>query len=141
MDVSQMPGHLIRRLQQRSNQIFSQRTQAAGLDLTSVQFAALDAIATHPGADQATIAELIAFDRATIGGVVDRLLQKGWIQRSISQHDRRARVLKLTALGTRMLQKLQPLVEDLQVEILSPLNPAEQKTFAKLASKLIQQGD
>jgi hypothetical protein len=59
-------GHLIRRLHQQSTQVFQARTQAAGFDLTSVQFAALDAIARQPGIDQASLAAIISFDRATI---------------------------------------------------------------------------
>ncbi|MFA5682853.1 MAG: MarR family transcriptional regulator, partial [Hydrogenophaga sp.] len=65
MDSIDMAGHLIRRLHQQSTQVFVQRTQAAGFDLTSVQFAALDAIHAHPGTDQASVAEMIAYDRAT----------------------------------------------------------------------------
>ena len=52
--------------------------QAAGFVLTSVQFAALDAIAQQPAIDQATLAATISFDRATIGGVIERLESKGW---------------------------------------------------------------
>ena len=53
MDSLDMAGHLIRRLHQHSTQIFVQRTQAAGFDVTPVQFAALDAIFAHPATDQA----------------------------------------------------------------------------------------
>ena len=49
MFVFDMAGHLIRRLHQQSTAIFVQRTQAAGFDLTAVQYAALDAIYRHPG--------------------------------------------------------------------------------------------
>ena len=63
MAMHDMAGHLIRRLQQQSTQIFAQRTQAAGYDLTSVQYAALDAIANNPHVDQATVAEIIGYDR------------------------------------------------------------------------------
>ena len=68
MDRVEMAGHLIRRLHQQSTQVFLARTQAAGLELTSVQFAALDAIARQPDIDQASLAATIGFDRATIGG-------------------------------------------------------------------------
>ncbi|WP_349773890.1 hypothetical protein [Mameliella alba] len=63
-----MPGHLIRRLQQLSASIFAERMREAGVDLTSPQFAALAMLQEHPGIDQATLAGMIAHDRATIGG-------------------------------------------------------------------------
>ena len=95
MDRIEMAGHLIRRLHQHSTQVFQAQTQAAGIDLTSVQFAALDAIAQQPAIDQATLAATIGFDRATIGGVIDRLEHKGLVQRVVSAQDRRARRLHL----------------------------------------------
>ena len=48
-------------LHQQSMQVFQARTQAAGIDLTSVQFAALDAIAEQPGTDQASLSAAIGF--------------------------------------------------------------------------------
>jgi DNA-binding MarR family transcriptional regulator len=138
MDSLDMAGHLIRRLHQHSTQIFFQRTQAAGFDLTPVQFAALDAIHTHPGIDQARVAELIAYDRATIGGVIDRLEQKGWIRRVVSEQDRRARELSLTIKGKRVRSALLPIVQDFQVEILQPLSGADRACFLELARRVVR---
>ena len=90
MLASKMAGHLIRRMNQISTHVFSQRMQAEGRDLTPVQFAALDTIIANPGIDQASVAARIAYDRATIGGVIDRLEQKGYVERTISRRDRRA---------------------------------------------------
>lgn len=138
MDSLDMAGHLIRRLHQQSTQVFVQRTQAAGFDLTSVQFAALDAIHAHPGTDQARVAEMIAYDRATIGGVIDRLEQKGWIRRVVSERDRRARELSLTPEGKRVHAALLPIVQDLQDDILQPLSPADRACFLGLARQVVR---
>ena len=140
MDRIEMAGHLIRRLHQRSTQVFQARTQAAGFDLTSVQFAALDAIAGQPGIDQASLAETISFDRATIGGVIDRLEQKGLVERVVSAEDRRARLLHPTAAGRRLLAACRPVVEDLQAQILAPLSRAERAAFLALARKALGLG-
>ena len=52
-DLNRMPGHLIRRLNQRSTAVFSERLKSAPVELTSVQYAALDVLAREPGIDQA----------------------------------------------------------------------------------------
>jgi DNA-binding MarR family transcriptional regulator len=140
MDRKEMAGHLIRRLQQQSTQVFQARTQAAGFDLTSVQFAALDAIGQQPGIDQAGLAAAISFDRATIGGVIDRLEHKGLVRRAISAQDRRARLLNLTAEGERLRAVIRPLVERLQADILGPLSPGERADFLALARKALGLG-
>jgi DNA-binding MarR family transcriptional regulator len=139
MAVLDMAGHLIRRLHQQSTQLFALRTQAAGFDLTPVQYAALEAIHENPGMDQARLAELIAYDRATIGGVIERLEKKGWVRRVVSEKDRRARELSLSTKGNKVLVALQPIVQDLQNDILQPLNGADRACFIKLAQQLVLQ--
>ena len=138
MESLDMAGHLIRRLHQLSTQVFVQRTQAEGYDLTPVQFAALDAIQAHPATDQASVAEAIAYDRATIGGVMERLEQKGWVRRVVSERDRRARQLSLTPEGKRVFSALLPIVKDLQKEILLALNDAERAKLLKLVRQAVQ---
>ncbi len=137
MDRIEMAGHLIRRLHQQSTQIFQAKMQEAGFDMTSVQFAALDAIAEQPGIDQASLAATISFDRATIGGVIDRLESKGLVQRAVSESDRRARLLTLTKDGEKLLAASRPVVEGLQAEILGALTKAERAAFVKLANKAL----
>ncbi len=134
-----MAGHLIRRLHQQSSQIFVQRTKAAGFDLTSVQFAALDAIRSRPDTDQARVAELIAYDRATIGGVIERLEHKGLVRRVVSERDRRARELSLTPEGERVLSALLPIVREVQDEILGSLGDADRAQFLALARQVLRQ--
>jgi DNA-binding MarR family transcriptional regulator len=139
MDSLDMAGHLIRRLHQQSTLVFVQRTQEAGFDLTPIQFAALDAISNQPGTDQATVAEMIAYDRATIGGVIERLEQKGWVRRVVSERDRRARELSLTPDGQRILKALVPVVRGLQDDILLSLSETDRARFLKLARQAVGQ--
>lgn len=133
-----MPGHLIRRLHQIATQVFLQKVAEAGHDLTPVQFAALDAIAHNPGADQAGLADLVAKDRATIGAVVDRLERKGLVTRAISARDRRARELTLSDEGRAVFTALMPVVTGLQRDILPGLTDAEYHQFIALAARAQQ---
>lgn len=132
-----MAGHMIRRLNQKSAQVFQARMQEAGIDLTSVQFAAMEALKTYPKIDQAKISALIAYDRATIGGVLDRLEKKGYVLRVVSQQDRRAREVSLTDKGQKELARLLPIVKELQGDILSRLDGQEREAFTQLMKKAI----
>ena len=137
MEAQKMAGHLIRRLHQNSTQVFARHMDQIGYDLTPVQFAAMDAIAASPGIDQASVAAKIAYDRATIGGVIDRLEQKKYIVRSVCEHDRRAREVRLTKKGDRVFREILPIVRTLQKEILLGLDKAQSAAFLDLASKVI----
>jgi MarR family transcriptional regulator, temperature-dependent positive regulator of motility len=132
-----MAGHLIRRLNQISTTVFHQRIQQAGYDLTPVQFAAMQALRSHPDIEQAQVAALIAYDRATIGGVIDRLEQKGYVSRVVSKQDRRARQCRLTSQGNTVIETIIPVVESLQQEILDGLNAKERQQFIALAQKAV----
>ncbi|MHA7878962.1 MAG: MarR family winged helix-turn-helix transcriptional regulator [Saccharospirillum sp.] len=131
-DINTMPGHLIRRFQQAAVAIFHTEVGRLGYDLTPVQYAALAELREHPGIDQITLAGLIAYDRTTIGGVVDRLVQKGWLARAISPKDRRARVLHLTEEGHLALAQIRPAVENAQAIMLKGLSEEESKVFQRL---------
>lgn len=137
-DLNRMPGHLIRRLNQRSTAVFSERLKSAPVELTSVQYAALDVLAREPGIDQARLAALIAYDRATIGEVVKRLEKKELVARQVNEEDRRARSLRLTAAGETALAQVAPMVAALQGEILGNLDEDERTQFMELLRKAVE---
>lgn len=134
-DVNDMPGHLVRRFHQAAVAIFHMEVNGLGYDLTPVQYAALAKVETYPGIDQATLAGLIAYDRTTITGVVDRLVQKGLLSREVSDKDRRARVLKVTDEGLKVLHQVTPAVEAGQAIMLQGLNKKEAAEFLRLLQK------
>ncbi|MFD1913362.1 MarR family winged helix-turn-helix transcriptional regulator [Halodurantibacterium flavum] len=136
-DLSELPGYLIRRLHQASVSIFVEDLGEVGHSLTPVQFAALNATRFNPGTDQATLAGMIAYDRTTIGGVIDRLVQKGLMERVVSTRDRRARELRLSDAGEAVLDSLYPLIVKIQGEILAGLDESEQQAFLVLLKKAV----
>ena len=141
LDIHSMPGHLIRRLNQISVARFMEQVASAELSLTPVQYAALCAIRDNPGIDQASAAGLIAYDRATLGKVIDRLDARGLVLRKVSKSDRRARELFLSEDGEKLLTVAHPQVEAAQPEILSGLSPEEQEQLVHLIKKVIRAGN
>ena len=136
-----MPGHLARRFQQIAVAVFLAEVERAGFDLTPVQYAALAAIADQPGIDQATLAGLIAYDRTTITGVVDRLTQKGLIERRANAADRRVRELHITSDGSRTLRAVTPAVEQAQQVMVQGLSAKEAGELVRLLKKAVASGN
>jgi DNA-binding MarR family transcriptional regulator len=129
------PGHLVRRCHQLHNTIFAQETP--GFDITAPQFAALRALYEFPGIDQTTLSKVIAFDRATIGGLVDRLEAKGLVLRTTAEHDRRVRTLQLTAFGETTLAQLRPILERVTERMLDRLAPLEREQLFDLLERML----
>src|SRR3981081_3800049 len=102
------PGYLFRRMQQIAVAIFVEECRA--YDLTPVQFAALVAIHTHPGIDATRLSAVIAFDRSTLGNVIERLEAKDFIERKPSREDKRVKLLYLTKSGAALLRQIVPSV-------------------------------
>lgn len=132
---AEMPGHLIRRAQQIAVAIFMD--ECSELELTPIQYAALAAIRSHPGIDATRLAGLIALDKPTTGGVVDRLEAKGLLARSTDAEDRRVKRLILTHSGERLLKRAETAVIATQRRILEPLTDAESRMFLQLLARLV----
>ena len=136
--MNEKPGFFARRFQQIAVAVFHAEVGAAGFDLTPVQYSALTALRAHPGVDQATLAGLIAFDRTTMGGVVDRLAQRGLLTRNPHPTDRRARALEITAAGAEILDRVEPAVARAQELMVSGLDEAEAAEFLRLLRKAVE---
>ena len=129
------PGYLFRRMQQIAVALFIEECKA--FDLTPVQYAALIAIHTHPGIDATRLSAVIAFDRSTLGSVIERLESKGLIDRAPSSQDKRVKLLTITKSGAIILREIVPSVDRAQSRMLQPLKVADRKTLMALLSQLV----
>jgi DNA-binding MarR family transcriptional regulator len=129
------PGYLFRRMQQIAVAIFVEECKA--YDLTPVQYAALVAIHTHPGIDATRLSAVIAFDRSTLGNVIERLEAKRYVERRPAREDKRVKLLHLTRSGATLLRNIMPSVDRAQARMLQPLRPADRKVLMALLSQLV----
>ena len=97
--------------------------------------------ATIPGLDATRIASLIAFDRSTLGSVLERLEGKGLIERRAKADDRRIKILKISRRGERVLAEVEPSVRIAQERMLEPLGDEDRAHFLSLMRRIIEQHD
>jgi MarR family transcriptional regulator, lower aerobic nicotinate degradation pathway regulator len=136
VDLDNLPGYYIRRLQQIAVAIFLDESRELGI--TPVQYATLQAISDSPGIDQRTLAGRIGFDTSTIGGVIDRLDARGLVIRGASDTDRRVRLLSLTPAGAALTKAVIPAMLRAQERILAPLPSNDRVKFMKMLRQLVQ---
>jgi len=133
------PGYLFRRMQQIAVAIFVEECRDFGI--TPVQYAALVAIQTHPGIDATRLSAVIAFDRSTLGSVIERLEAKAYVERKPAADDKRVKLLYLTRSGARLLRDILPAVDSAQARMLEPLKAADRKTLIALLSELVDRNN
>ena len=134
-DIYTKPGHLFRRMQQIAVALFME--ECAEFELTPVQYAALVAIREHPGIDATRLSAVIAFDRSTIGDVLERLEGKELIVRRSTPTDKRIKQLELTARGRKVLKAILPTVDRAQERMLAPLSLADRRKLMQLLAQLV----
>ena len=135
-DIETGPGYLFRRMQQISVAMFAE--ECAGFDLTCLQFSALARICDRPGIDVTRLSEIMEFDRATLGGVIERLEAKGYITRRNTPEDKRIKLLDITRQGRKLLRDMVPSVERSQSRLLHGLNSNEQRVLLQLLARLVE---
>lgn len=135
-DLYAKPGHLIRRAQQIAVAMFMEDCER--FDVTPVQYASLVAIRETPGVDATRLSALVAFDRSTLGSVLERLETKGLIERSGSAEDKRIKILRLSRKGAQLLRQVEPAVAKSQERILAPLKPDDRRRLMALLTQLVE---
>lgn len=129
------PAQLLRRAHQLATAIALE--QLAEFNLTPIQFGLLIVLNERPGIDAKTLCNLLALDRASLTGVLDRMEAGGLVTREMDPNDRRARVLNLTPLGREVFRQSSRKGVGTQLSILEPLTTEERASFMALLAKLV----
>ena len=131
--LDEQVGFLLRVAMQRHTSIFMSRMIEA---LTQTQFAALSKLYEVGPCSQNHLGRLIYLDAATIKGVVDRLVTRGFVSALNDPKDRRRRAVALTARGRQVTEEAIKVAADISVATLAPLTAEEQRAVARLLKML-----
>ncbi|MDI3470055.1 MAG: hypothetical protein OJF62_002118 [Pseudolabrys sp.] len=126
-------GFLMRVAMQRHTAIFMSRMIE---QLTQTQFAALAKLYEVGPCSQNHLGRLIFLDAATIKGVVDRLVARGFVSALNDQNDRRRRAVALTPRGRSVTEAAMKVAAEITAETLAPLSESERRAVATLLTKL-----
>jgi DNA-binding MarR family transcriptional regulator len=127
-------GFVLRRAHQRHVSIFAE--SMSGLSLTPQQFSALVKIQDEAAVSQNRLGRLTAMDPATILGVVQRLVQRGLVNRSPDPVDPRSTRLTLTTKGQELVASALPMAREATDRTLARLTAAERRDLLRLLGKL-----
>src|SRR3954468_8432320 len=118
-----VPSFLAQRFHQLCLGILTEVVEPAGLKLK--EYGALTVLHGEPGIEQRRLAMLLGIDQVSAGQLVDRLEQRGLVDRRAHPTDRRVHALFLTPEGLALRLQLRPAALAAQDRILAPLRPEE----------------
>ncbi|WP_328751875.1 MarR family transcriptional regulator [Streptomyces sp. NBC_00285] len=133
VDLTTHPGHLARRFQQAHYLLWNTMVSE---EITSPQFAVLNALVAEPGLDQRTVGERVGLDRSTIAEVISRLGRRGLLDKVRDPGDGRRFLLRLTGDGERTHRKLSVRTARMNQVFLAPLSAEEQHLFFELIRRV-----
>jgi DNA-binding MarR family transcriptional regulator len=110
----------------------------ARLDLTQRQAGVLELIADNPGVSQVDLAAALVTDRATMMAIVDRLDDRGLVQRRRSIEDRRRQELHLTAQGATMVEETRRTIRAHEARFKGLFTPAELEALTAALKRIHQ---
>ena len=117
--LADAPGHLLRRCDQRSEELF---TAALGTDgPTRQQIALLVAVCQHPDTSQAELVSLTGIDKNTLTQMIRRLTERGLLERRRGERDARTNAIKATPAALDLLGEVMPKVRLVQEQIVEPI--------------------
>ena len=131
--LDEQVGFLLRVAVQRHTAIFMARMVEG---LTQTQFAALAKLHEVGPCSQNHLGRLIYLDAATIKGVVDRLVARGFVTAVSDPKDRRRRAVTLTERGRQATEAAELVAAEITAATLEPLSAEEQRLVTKLLRKL-----
>ncbi|GAA4811045.1 fumarylacetoacetate hydrolase family protein [Streptomyces ziwulingensis] len=133
LELHNYVGHLIRRAEQVHTALWYQRVSR---EITSQQFAVLNALSRDPGIDQRTLARLTSLDRSTVNHIVRRLTDQHHVSQVRDEEDRRRTLLDLTAQGTALLDSLIGPAEAVNERLLDALPGDERQRAVEILRKI-----
>ena len=137
--LSIRPGFLIRRLHQIHLALFAEECAAFGV--TPVQYSIMSVVLLQPRIDQARLGYEVGVDRATLTNVIGRLETRGLVRRSKKATDKRTNLVKLTARGEAVLEKMAEAVQRAHARTIEPLSAEDQQRFLDYLNRLVDAGN
>ena len=114
--------------------------RAHGLDVTEEEWKTIAILQDLPGLTTTALADKKRRDKTTVTRMIDRLVQKGLVERRVDPNDRRIQRLFLTRSGYEASSVLTRIADDLAEQIFSGIDREQIAQSASLVERVLASG-
>jgi MarR family transcriptional regulator for hemolysin len=126
-DLSRNFGFLLNDVARLMRTIFDRRVRRLGF--TRSQWWVLNHLFRNDGVTQSELAEILEVEKATLGRLLDRMEQKGWIRRESDAGDRRAKRVFLTEEVEPAIKAMRAAAAEVRRDAAVGLSASQQEQF------------
>jgi DNA-binding MarR family transcriptional regulator len=105
-------------------------------DLRPVEYTLLTLIAENPGGSLVRLARALAVTAPNVTAWVDRLEERGLVQRNQNTSDRRSQMLQATSKGAKLVRQATQRIVQAERDALGALSAAEKAILLELLHKV-----
>lgn len=130
------PGFLIHDVSRLRRTVFDQRMKPLGI--TRSQWWVLSNLSRHEGEGlmQIELARLLDVGKVTVGGLIDRLEESGFVTRVPDKIDRRSKRVLVSRKGKALVEKMRAIATDVNAEIMSGISAEDQTLLADILTRM-----
>jgi DNA-binding MarR family transcriptional regulator len=126
-DLSRNFGFILHDVARLLRTTFDRRVRELGL--TRSQWWVLNHLFRNNGVTQSELAEILEVEKPTLGRLLDRLEQKGWVRREADANDRRAKRVFLTQEVEPAIKTMRAAAADMRRDAVAGLSAEQQERF------------
>ena len=126
-DLSRNFGFILHDVARLLRTTFDRRVRELGL--TRSQWWVLNHLFRNNGVTQSELAEILEVEKPTLGRLLDRLEQKGWVQREADASDRRAKRVFLTKEVEPAIKTMRSAAAEMRRDAVAGLSAEQQERF------------
>ena len=106
------------------------------LQLKAVEFSILVLVDSNERVNQRQLGESLDVSAPNMAITLDRMAERGWVQRVRSTEDRRAQLIHLTSAGKQLLQRAEAVAHAMDLEVTDMLSDGERLLLIELLLKV-----
>lgn len=105
-------------------------------EITPEQFSVLSSLSKTQGISQKELAELTERDQTTVGKIVEKLIKKELVKRTVDPFDRRSVILSISNKGNELYKIMRPEMKFLQEQAFNNISLSEMEVFFITMNKI-----